>query len=62
MIDEAFPNTPAGTPMTLVIDGVSAELTGLVARKDATATFLRFELSEETKRILSELVSTRQAA
>ena len=62
MIDDALPNTLVGTPMTLVVDGISAELTGLVARKDATATFLRFELSEGANRILSELVSARQAA
>jgi methyl-accepting chemotaxis protein len=61
-IDEALPNAPVGVPITLAIDGISAELTGVVARKDGTATFLKFELSEAANRIVSELISVRKAA
>jgi methyl-accepting chemotaxis protein len=62
MIDEAVPNAPVDTPVTLVIDGISAELNGVVARKSETATLVRFELSDEASRALGELVSNRQAA
>jgi methyl-accepting chemotaxis protein len=62
LIDEALPNAPVGTPLTLLIDGVSAELNGFVARKEQTHTAVRFELSEEAKRILGELIPARKAA
>jgi methyl-accepting chemotaxis protein len=62
MIDEALPNTPVDTPMTLVIEGLSVELTGYVARKDATVTLVKFKLSDQASRIVNEFVSTQQAA
>jgi methyl-accepting chemotaxis protein len=62
MIDETLPNTPVDTPMILVIDGISAELSGFVARKDETATLVKFKLSEQANRIVSEVVSTQRAA
>ncbi len=62
MIDESYPDVPVDTPITLVIDGVAAELNGFVARKDANATLVRFELSEGADKIVAELVSTRRAA
>ncbi len=62
MIDEALPNAPVGAPITLAIDGISAELTGFVARKSEAATFLKFELSEAANRMVSELLSARKAA
>ena len=62
MIDEALANTPVDTPMTLVIDGVSAELTGFVSRKDERATLVKFELSEAANKIVNELISVRKAA
>ena len=62
MIDESYPDVPVDTPITLVIDGVAAELNGFVARKDANATLVRFELSEGAGKIVAELVSTPRAA
>jgi methyl-accepting chemotaxis protein len=62
MIDEALSNAPAGTPMTLAIDGVAAELSGVVARIEEDTTLVTFELSEHAKRTVGALVSTRLAA
>jgi methyl-accepting chemotaxis protein len=62
MIDEALSNAPAGTPMTLAIDGVAAELSGVVARIEEDTTLVTFELSEDAKRTVGALVSTRLAA
>ena len=62
MIDVAYPNVSVDTPITLSIDGISAELNGFVARKDVDATLLKFKLSEAVSRIVSEWVSTRLAA
>jgi hypothetical protein len=45
MIDEALPNASVDTPITLVIDGISTELTGFVARKSETATLTTKGLS-----------------
>jgi hypothetical protein len=49
-------------PVTLVIDGLSTELTGYVARKSEAATLVRFELSDEASRAVRELLSNSQAA
>jgi len=46
----------------LVIDGITAELNGVIGPKDADATLLKFELSEAANKIVSEWVSTRLAA
>jgi methyl-accepting chemotaxis protein len=62
MVDEAYPDAPVDTPIVLIIDGIAAELSGFVARKDADATLVKFELSEQASKIISELVSVRQAA
>jgi methyl-accepting chemotaxis protein len=62
MIDEAVPNAPVDTPITLVIDGISSELTGFVARREDAVTLVKFRLSQEANRILSELIPARQAA
>jgi hypothetical protein len=32
MIDEVFPNVSVNTPITLVMDGIAAELNGFVAQ------------------------------
>jgi len=61
VIDQNLPNTAINTPVTLLIDGISAELTGSVARKDDGATLIRFELSDAVSKIL-EGITTRQAA
>ena len=62
MIDEALSNAPAGTPMTLAIDGVAAELSGVVARIEEDTTLVTFELSEHAKRTVGALIATRLAA
>ena len=62
MIDDVLPTVPVDTAITLVIDGISTELTGFIARKSETATLVRFELSDEAGRAVGALVSTRQAA
>jgi len=62
MIDEALPNASIDAPITLVIDGIAAEMTGFVARKSEAATLIRFELSDEAGRAVGALVSARQAA
>ena len=62
MIDEEFPNVPVDAPVTLVIDGIVAELNGFVARKDAGATLIKFDLSDAARKIIGEWVSTRSAA
>ncbi len=61
-IGEACPGLDVGTPVLLVIDGIAADLNGVVARKDADATPVKFELSEAARKIVSELVSGRKAA
>jgi len=62
MIDEILPNTPINTQVLLAIDGIPAELAGVVARKEENATLVTFQLSEEATNILRGLISTQQAA
>lgn len=62
MIDEALSNVPVNTPMTLMIDGIPTDLAGFVARHDAGATLVKFELSEQASKVVSNLVEPRQAA
>ena len=62
VIDEALPATPLDTPVTLVIDGIAAEIAGYVSRKDDATTLIRFELSDQARMMVEKLVSPRQAA
>jgi methyl-accepting chemotaxis protein len=62
MIEKTGPEVAVNTPLTLVIDGIPTELKGFVARKDEGTTLIKFDLSEEARKIVSELVSGRQAA
>ena len=62
MIDETLPDAPLDTPMTLVIDGIPSDLAGFVARHDAGATLVRFELSAQAGEVVGRLVAPRQAA
>jgi methyl-accepting chemotaxis protein len=62
MIDAALPDAPIDTPITLVIDGIAAELTGFVARKDEAATLIGFRLSAEANRVISALIPAGLAA
>ena len=62
MIEGAFPEAPVNAPIKLLIEGIHAELTGFIARKDAAATLIRLELSEAVGMTVSQWVSTRLAA
>jgi methyl-accepting chemotaxis protein len=62
MIDEALADASVDMAITLLVEGIPAELAGFVARKSETATLVRFELSEEASRLVGQLISTRQAA
>jgi hypothetical protein len=62
MIDEILTDTPIDTPVTLMIDGIAAELAGFVARKDETSTLIKFKLSAEANQVISELVPASMAA
>jgi hypothetical protein len=62
MIDNALPDVPIDTPITLLIDGIAAELQGFVARQDATATLVKFKLGAEANRVVSGLVQASWAA
>jgi methyl-accepting chemotaxis protein len=61
MIGEAYSNIAIDTPITLVIDGIPAEFNGLVARKDADATLIKFTPSEAVSRIISTFLATQRA-
>jgi methyl-accepting chemotaxis protein len=61
-IDGVLGNAPVDTPVTLVIEGVSAELKGSVTRFDDDATLVKFDLSDAAQKAVSALVSTREAA
>jgi methyl-accepting chemotaxis protein len=62
IIEEAYPEVAVNTPLTLVIDGIPIELKGSLARKDDGTTLVKFDLSEEARKFVSELVSGRRAA
>jgi methyl-accepting chemotaxis protein len=62
MINETCPGVPVNAPIQLVIDGIAAELNGFMARKDADAALLEFELSGQASKIVSELISGHKAA
>jgi len=62
MIGEAVPDVPVSTPIELLSDGITAELSGFTARQDAAATLMKLELSEAANKIVSEWVSIRLAA
>lgn len=62
MIDQTIPGLCINMPIRLVIDGMTAELDGFVARMDADATLMRLDLSEAASKAVSELVAGRLAA
>jgi len=62
MIEDDLSDAALETPMTLVIDGIPADLAGFVARRDNGATLVRFELSAQAGEVVSRLVTPRQAA
>jgi methyl-accepting chemotaxis protein len=62
MIDENIAAANVGAPMTLTIDGIGAELGGIVTRKDAASTLLSFTLTPAAKKAVGEYVQLRRAA
>ncbi len=62
MIEESIAELPVDAPVTLVIEGIAAELAGTVARKNATTTLLLFNLSEQAERVVADLIPGRLAA
>ncbi len=62
MIEENIAELPVDAPVTLVIEGIAAELAGTVARKNATTTLLLFNLSEQAERVVADLIPGRLAA
>jgi methyl-accepting chemotaxis protein len=62
MIDEALPGIAVGTAVTLVVNGISADLTGFVARKDDATALIKFELPEEATKKLEAQIAPRKAA
>ena len=62
MIRDTVLDAPVETPVTLVIDGIPADLTGFVARHAAGATLVKFELSAQASKAVGNLVAPRQAA
>jgi methyl-accepting chemotaxis protein len=62
MIEESMAEIPVDARVTLVIDGIAAELACTVARKDGTTALLFFNLSEQTANIVANVISRRAAA
>jgi methyl-accepting chemotaxis protein len=62
MIDGSFAHASVGAPITLTVEGISAELRGVVARVDESALLVKLEPSDEIKKALGEVNSTRRAA
>jgi methyl-accepting chemotaxis protein len=62
MIAESIADMPIDTPVTLVIEGIAAELAGTVARKNATTTLVFFNLSEHAAKVVADVISTKRAA
>ncbi|MGA7805066.1 cache domain-containing protein [Bradyrhizobium sp.] len=61
-IEADLAELPMQTPITLVIDGIAADLAGMVARKSATATLIMFDLSEQATRLVGDAITVRRAA
>jgi methyl-accepting chemotaxis protein len=62
MIDNQLADVPLDAPVTLAVEGIAAELAGIVARKGEGAALIKFNLSEEATRIVAAIISTRAAA
>jgi methyl-accepting chemotaxis protein len=62
MIDDQLADVPLDAPVTLAVEGIAAELAGIVARKGEGAALIKFNLSEEATRIVAAIISTRAAA
>jgi methyl-accepting chemotaxis protein len=62
MIDNKLPEVPLETPLTLLIDGIPADLTGFIARHESGATLVRFDLSPQASEVVARLVAPRRAA
>jgi len=62
MIAENIADMAIDAPVTLVIEGIAAELDGKVARKSATTTLLFFNLSEQAAGVVANVITPRLAA
>ena len=62
MIAENITDMAVDAPVTLVIEGIAAELDGKVARKSATTTLLFFNLSEHAAGVVANVITPRLAA
>ena len=62
MIAENIADMAVDAPVTLVIEGIAAELDGKVARKSATTTLLFFNLSEQAAGVVANVITPRLAA
>src|SRR5712691_1720354 len=57
MIAENIADMAVDAPVTLVIEGIAAELDGKVARKSATTTLLFFNLSEHAAGVVANVIT-----
>jgi len=62
MIDENIAAANVGAQMMLTIDGIVAELGGIVTRKDAASTLLSFTLTPAAEKVVGEFIQLRRAA
>jgi PAS domain S-box-containing protein len=62
LIVGALPNVRVELPVSLTIDGLTANLSGIVARCDPDNTFVRFELNDAVAKLLKGLISGQRAA
>jgi len=62
MLDQIPSDLPIGTPVTLAIEGIPADLTGSIARKDKAALLVKFNLPEEAANALNAAISMQNAA
>ena len=62
MLDQVPRDLPLNTPVTLAIEGIPADLTGSIARKDGDAVLVRFDLPNEVADVLNAAISMENAA
>ncbi len=61
-VEKAIAGARLGDPVTLVIDGVSARLGGIVARVEKNAMSVAFDLSEDARKVIRNLQEPDRAA
>ena len=60
LIGEVIPGAAIDMPVQLTVDGMAVQLTGVIARIDADATYVRLQLTEQTTKALSDSLSTER--